>query len=122
MDTVFFSIFSFTGLFSLMTVISMFVVYIFIKQKKYWHLPGSIFLVITFALFVKDEITGSDVAHFALAGVVFISIIESIVEIRKLSKTSAETEEERRIRKSTTTRGVVWLFLKILLVYLILTP
>lgn len=78
-------------------------------------------LVVTFALFVKDGITGSDTGHYGLAVVLFISMIESIVELRKLSKTVNETEEENRIRKSAMIWGIVWLFLKLLLVYMLLT-
>lgn len=121
MEPIFFGIFSFTGLFALLTVFSLFIVYIFIKEKKYWHLPGSIMLVVTFALYVKDGITGSDIGHYALAVVLFISVIESTFELRKLSKTVSETDEENRTRKSALIWGIVWLFMKFLLIYMILT-
>ena len=78
-------------------------------------------LVVTFALYVKDGITGSDIGHYALAVVIFISVIESILELRKLSQTVKETEEESRIQKSAMIWGIVWLFIKLLLVYLLLT-
>ena len=121
MDSIISHAFSFTGLFALLSVLCLFTVFIFIKQKKYWYLPGSILLVITFALFVKDRITGSDIGHYALAGVLVISIIESIVELRKLSKTEMGTEEENRIKKSSMFWGMLWLFMKGFLVYFILT-
>lgn len=121
MDSIISHIFSFTGLFALLSVLCLFTVFIFIKQKKYWHLPGSILLVITFALFVKDRITGSDIGHYALAGVLFISMIESVVELRKLSKTEMGTEEENRTKKSTMFWGMVWLFMKGFLIYFLLT-
>lgn len=121
MEPIFLGLFSFTALFSLMSVFSLVIVFVFIKQKKYWHLPGSILLVITFALFVRDEVTGSAVGQYALAGVIFISVIESVIELHSLTREPAVTEGRKQTRNVNLIWGYFWMFLKLLLIYFILT-
>lgn len=121
MEAIFFGVFSITGLFSLLTLVSLGLVYIFIKEKKYWHLPGSILLVIAFAMFVIDSLTGSNKGYYALAVVMLSSVIESLVEIRKLTKVEMATDEEKKIKNTTLFWAVIWLFLKGYLVYFLLT-